>query len=214
MYNNRKLMSAAMKLPKVLVYSEHGKEYVPESATVRSIGYDIRCPKKMELDEGVTYIIDTGLILDGTETLEDWGYMIHPRGGSFKKGIQFANTTGVVEPDYCGPEDTLKLMIKINRVIFEDGSNLHQTLNTYYPHVKQDKISNRKPKGTYRCDPLTSGQIMYTSVIIEEGERIAQLVFQPILKPELIWKGSLEEHPGGKSRGGFGSSGQIEFIKK
>ena len=42
----------------------------------------------------------------------------------------------------------------------------------------------------------------------EEGEKIGQLVFFIPEFPTLEYCGTIESHPGGKSRGGFGSTGK------
>ena len=61
---------------------------------------------------GKVALISTGLII---ETPPGYFYKVHIRSGlSVKHGICLANDVGIIDEDYCGPEDELKVaMVKL-----------------------------------------------------------------------------------------------------
>ncbi|MEJ2051233.1 MAG: hypothetical protein P8Y60_15580, partial [Calditrichota bacterium] len=80
-----------------------------------------------------------------------------------------ANDVGIVDEDYCGPNDEVRIAV----------------------------IRHLNPADPAKDKPL----------LIEKGTRIAQLIFEKNVMPELIW--DEQDDPGfaGGSRGGFGSTG-------
>lgn len=184
---------------KIEVYSNLGEKYVPKRAE-GSIGYDIISPKEIHLTRiSPYYFLDLGIILKAVSTpyfIEKqgwgWGYEIIPRSSSSKSLLKFSNTIGVVDPNYSGPKDTLKVALEFNCGNLPDGDERYDCWGVIGEYV-------------YRAG-YDSG------VLIKEGERIGQLVFKPVLLPDLVYAGSIDNHPNFKeensSRGGFGSTGK------
>jgi dUTP pyrophosphatase len=161
------------------------EEFVPVRSTSRSIGYDVFSPIDFKLKHGEAITVDLGLVLHPTKENPDemnWGYFILPRASSCKTFMSLVNTVGVIEPDYSGPNDSLQVSFKFEDLDVAEGGYLGRD-------VKVDDKTDRY-------------------VEVKKGERIAQLVFVPILLPPIKYAGKREDHPGSEDRGGFGSSGK------
>lgn len=177
----------------IKVYSKYGAEYVPVCMEEESAGYDIISPENIELGTDYPeYLLDLGIVLVGPRTNQgwDWCYKMIPRSSSSKYCLTFANTIGVIDSSYRGPEDTLKVALLFNppKALTKLGK-----FNEYI-----GKLITPKDKQTLKGARIS----------IKKGDRIGQLVFQPIFKPTLEYSGDLEDHPGLESRGGFGSTGE------
>lgn len=77
---------------------------IPEYKTVGACGFDIACIEEATLMPGERKKLRTGLVVCVPE-----GYvlLLFSRSSNAKKGIRVANGVGVVDQDYCGPEDEL-----------------------------------------------------------------------------------------------------------
>lgn len=65
--------------------------------------------------------IETGIVIPGNSTSYRTGVIIKPPKGYFtmiaarsslqKRGLMLANNVGIIDPDYCGPEDEIRLLL-------------------------------------------------------------------------------------------------------
>ena len=134
----------------------------PTYGTDNSVGLDLPLQEDLYIAPQSTVMTDLGFIVQWPQGT--YG-MIVPRSSTGKKGLILANTIGIIDPDYCGPQDTLKLLIR---------------------------------------------NVTDNPVYLNKGDRIAQLLLLPFIKPDVLyvdWYDSQEEL-NGESRGGFGSTGQ------
>jgi dUTPase len=164
----------------ITVYCDD-KDMVPFRATEGAIGYDVYSPQDFQLRHGEGIKLNTGLVMTSEKQPFSWGYILLPRSSSCKTFLSFINTAPVIEPEFQGPNDELVLGMKFEDLDVEEGGFLGK-----------DVTENKA--GRY--------------ISVKQGERIAQILFIPILLPKLKWGGKRENHPGGKSRGGFGSTGK------
>lgn len=82
----------------------------PVKGTSRSAAFDLRTPYGFSLQPGETYLVNTGLIIQCPQA---GAMLLLPRSGlSSKYGIVLANTIGLIDSDYCGPEDYIKVALK------------------------------------------------------------------------------------------------------
>jgi len=97
---------------KIRIYRKNKDIPLPERKTPRSAGLDVYAAERVELHPGKVALISTGLII---ETPPGYFYKVHIRSGlSVKHGICLANDVGIIDEDYCGPEDELKIaMVKL-----------------------------------------------------------------------------------------------------
>lgn len=80
---------------------------IPQYHTEGSVGFDLAAAVDVELQPGETGVIPTGLVI-----LTPPGYMLMlvARSSTFKKkGLIMPHCVGIIDQDYCGPEDELAL---------------------------------------------------------------------------------------------------------
>lgn len=77
---------------------------MPEYKTPGACGFDIASIEEVTLQPGERKKIRTGLVV---QVPDGHVLLLFPRGSNAKKGIRIANGTGVVDMDYCGPEDEI-----------------------------------------------------------------------------------------------------------
>lgn len=83
-----------------------------QRSTIGSAGYDLCTQEEIKLVPKKWTVIDTGLVLDGSEVvlggrptdiLDRWWMMIAPRSGlGMEYGLRMHNTVGVIDQDYRG----------------------------------------------------------------------------------------------------------------
>jgi len=110
---------------------------------------------------------------------EDYEAILAPRSSTFGKyGVLQANGIGVIDSNYCGPDDEWKMPVVC--------------INAAEPEMIKTQAGNLVPSGR-------------VGTWIRAGERIAQFRIQPVMGDvELIEVDQME----GKNRGGFGSTGR------
>lgn len=78
---------------------------LPTYATEGSVGFDIVCPEDTVVPAHGIALVLTGLIV---ATPPGYMLLLAPRSSLFRKmGLRLANTIGIVDQDFCGPEDEL-----------------------------------------------------------------------------------------------------------
>ncbi len=92
---------------KVRVYRKDKSIPLPKCQTPGSAGLDVHAAADVKLWPGEVVIIPTGLII---EPPKGWFYKVHIRSSvAIKNGICLANDVGIIDEDYCGPEDELRI---------------------------------------------------------------------------------------------------------
>lgn len=87
----------------------HPDAVEPTYGTPLSAGFDLAICEAVELFGGMSQVYSTGLIIQAPE---DHMLLIAPRSSTFKKwGVTLGNTVGIVDEDYCGPEDIMRLYL-------------------------------------------------------------------------------------------------------
>ncbi|MEJ2536740.1 MAG: dUTP diphosphatase [Calditrichia bacterium] len=94
---------------KIRIYRKDKSVPLPERKTERSVGLDVYASQRVELWPGKVTLIPTGLII---ESPPGYFFKIFIRSGfAIKNGVSLANDVGVVDEDYCGPEDEVKIAV-------------------------------------------------------------------------------------------------------
>lgn len=97
-----------MKL-KAFVYRKSEAAILPQKATAGSIGYDLCAAEDTTVLPMQSTRINTGLVI---KTPEGYGAFIFPRSSLFnKKGLILSNSVGVIDHDYCGENDEIKISV-------------------------------------------------------------------------------------------------------
>lgn len=82
---------------------------LPAAATARAAGFDLAAAVDMEIPPHSIRLVGTGLVIAVPA-----GYFlgIFARSSTpLKKGLMVANGVGVVDADYCGPADEIKIQV-------------------------------------------------------------------------------------------------------
>lgn len=93
----------------VKIFPLHENAVLPAFGTSESAGADLCTTEAFTLTPGETRIVDTGLIVQPPV-----GYRvdIRPRSGlAAKNQVTVLNSPGTIDRDYCGPEDTIKIIL-------------------------------------------------------------------------------------------------------
>lgn len=80
----------------------------PKYETGGSVGFDFLCRESVVVQPKNLALIPANVIIQTPE-----GYMLAvlPRSSTPKKGLMLANSMGVIDNDYCGPEDEIKILV-------------------------------------------------------------------------------------------------------
>jgi dUTP pyrophosphatase len=82
---------------------------IPSYGTPGAAGFDLAAAEDVEIAPGQIRLVGTGLVIGVPE-----GYFlgIFARSSTpLKRGLMVANGVGVLDSDYCGPEDELKIQL-------------------------------------------------------------------------------------------------------
>jgi len=102
------------------VHSSLGDEFMPEWGNDEAAGLDIKTPRDIFLSHGCKTKVNTGLVID-TNSLEEKVFALAlPRSSAgIKMEVRFQNTAGVIDPDYCGPDDQIYIFIRRDKLCME-----------------------------------------------------------------------------------------------
>jgi dUTP pyrophosphatase len=105
---------------KIKIYRIDKSLELPQYQTHGSVGFDFVCRTNSVINPNSLGLIPGNVIIEVPE-----GYMLSvlPRSSTPKKGLVLAKSMGVIDNDYCGPEDEIKLLfynftdkpVKINK---------------------------------------------------------------------------------------------------
>jgi dUTP pyrophosphatase len=116
---------------------------LPEQATSRSAGFDLAAAADVEIPPRGIRLVGTGLVISVPD-----GYFlgIFARSSTpLKRGLMVANGVGVIDADYCGPQDEIKIQVlnitdapvKVAR-----GDRLAQGIILACPQVEWDEVQD------------------------------------------------------------------------
>lgn len=81
---------------------------LPEYKTSGACAFDIAVMESKTLAPNERHLFSTGLVV---KVPENHVLILAPRSSNAKKGIRLANGIGIIDGDYCGPNDELKLAL-------------------------------------------------------------------------------------------------------
>lgn len=94
---------------KIRIYRKDKTVPLPERKTPHSVGLDVHVSETIKLNPGQVALAPTGLII---ESPPGYYFRVHIRSGfAVKHGISLANDVGIIDEDYCGPQDELKIAL-------------------------------------------------------------------------------------------------------
>lgn len=81
---------------------------LPEYKTAGAVAFDIAVPEGGVIQPGETKFFPTGLVI---KVPDGHVLLVAPRSSNAKKQIRMGNSIGLIDQDYCGPTDELKLAL-------------------------------------------------------------------------------------------------------
>ena len=115
---------------------------LPEPATVGAAGFDLAAAVEVEIPARSIRLVGTGLVIAVPE-----GYFlgIFARSSTpLKRGLMVANGVGIIDADYCGPADEIKIQL----LNFTDapvqvmrGDRLAQGIVLPCPRIEWDEVT-------------------------------------------------------------------------
>lgn len=114
---------------------------LPEPASSRAAGFDLASAVDIEIPPRSIRLVGTGLVIAVPD-----GYFlgIFARSSTpLKRGLMVANGVGVIDPDYCGPTDEIKIQV-LNftdaAVVVKRGDRLAQGIVLPSPQIEWQEI--------------------------------------------------------------------------
>ena len=81
---------------------------LPEYKTDGAVAFDVYSREDATIAPGAAVMLPSNLII---EIPKGYGLVIAARSSTFKKGLRLSNGIGILDQDYHGPEDELKIAI-------------------------------------------------------------------------------------------------------
>jgi dUTP pyrophosphatase len=100
---------------------------LPDYQTPGAAGFDLAASQDVTIEPGAVVLIPTGLVIQAPP-----GHClgIFARSSTpLKKGLMVANGVGVIDEDYCGPKDEIRIQVlnfTPNRVEVKRGDRIAQ----------------------------------------------------------------------------------------
>jgi dUTP pyrophosphatase len=93
----------------VRITSIHPDAVLPEYQTIDAAGFDLAAVTKVTVEPGGVALVPTGLVIKVPQRMF---LGIFARSSTpVKRGLMVANGVGVIDPDYCGPTDEVKIAV-------------------------------------------------------------------------------------------------------
>lgn len=114
---------------------------LPQFETQGSFGFDLLVRKNTEILPGEISLIPGNIIVQCPENL---ALLILPRSSTYRKtGLSFPHSVGLIDRDYSGPEDEIKIQVKNDTkhaIFIKRGDKIAQGLFVQSPKISFDEV--------------------------------------------------------------------------
>ncbi len=128
-------------MPKVRIRRLDSSVELPRYATAGSAAFDLAASEVMTIAPGEVRLVPTGLVI---EVPPGMFLGVFARSSTpLKKGLMVANGVGVVDSDYCGPTDEIKVpVINVTSapVDIMKGDRLAQGILLPSPQIEWEEV--------------------------------------------------------------------------
>ena len=101
-----------MENVKIRIFRREKDISLPVKKTAGSAGWDVYASEETILKPGIVALVPTGLII---ETPAGYHFRVFIRSGfAVRHNVSLVNSVGIIDEDYCGPEDFLKIAVVKN----------------------------------------------------------------------------------------------------
>jgi dUTP pyrophosphatase len=115
----------------------HPAAVLPEYQTKDAAGFDLAAVVDVTVEPGRVALIPTGLVI--RVPLRMFLGIFARSSTPLKRGLMIANGVGVIDPDYCGPADEVKIAVMnftAEPVVVRAGDRIAQGILLDAPRVK------------------------------------------------------------------------------
>jgi dUTP pyrophosphatase len=128
-------------MPVVRIHRLHPDVALPHYATAGSAAFDLAACDDLTIAAGEVTLVPTGLVI---EVPAGMFLGVFARSSTpLKRGLMVANGVGVVDSDYCGPADEIKVpVINVTRaaVRIAKGDRIAQGIFLPAPRVEWEEV--------------------------------------------------------------------------
>jgi dUTP pyrophosphatase len=118
---------------------------LPQFETEGSFGFDLLVREDTEICPGETALIPGNIIVECPTGL---ALLILPRSSTYRKtGLTFPHSIGLIDRDYSGPEDEIKIQVQNNAkktVFIKRGEKIAQGLFVQSPKIQFEEVDRTK----------------------------------------------------------------------
>ena len=126
---------------KVRIHRLHPDAVIPKYQTDGSAAFDLAAAERVVVAPGEVRLVPTGLVI---EVPAGMFLGIFARSSTpLKRGLMVANGVGVVDSDYCGPDDEVKIAVvhvTPKPVTIEHGDRIAQGILLPAPRVTWEEV--------------------------------------------------------------------------
>lgn len=174
---------------------------MPTQGSEGAAAWDLYAREPLQLRPGDIGLVKTGVIAKAPANHHFRLFLRSSMG--IKRGLMLMNGVGVIDQDYCGPEDEIMVALWKPNIERRHLGQEKQMAGGMGVGITSDRYNTSTKGKKYEVQDYYVGWSKRPTVI-NKGERVAQLVLEPTLGIE--WE---EFNPHNEeSRGGFGSSGE------
>jgi dUTP pyrophosphatase len=138
--------SAMDQRQSVLIHRLDPSIDLPSYQTAGSAGFDFAASADLVVQPGQVALVPTGLVI---EVPQGHFLAIFARSSTpLKRGLMVANGVGVVDSDYCGPSDEIKIEVlnfTASPVMVKRGDRLAQGVIIPYVKVEWQEVAATQP---------------------------------------------------------------------
>jgi dUTP pyrophosphatase len=128
-------------VPKIRIRRLHADVALPEYQTRGAAAFDLAASEEVVVPPGEVRLVPTGLVI---EVPAGMFLGIFARSSTpLKRGLMVANGVGVVDSDYCGPADEVKIaVLNVSRepVRVQRGDRIAQGMVLPAPRIEWEEV--------------------------------------------------------------------------
>lgn len=141
-----------MSTNRVRIHRLRSTVALPEYESAAAAGFDLAAAEAITIGAGEVKLVPTGLVI---EVPEGMFLGIFARSSTpLKRGLMVANGVGVVDADYCGPTDEVKVQVlnfTQKPVTLAEGDRIAQGILLPITRVEWDEVESveRESRGGF-----------------------------------------------------------------
>ena len=115
----------------------HPDAHIPEYQSAEAAGFDLASVADVTVQPGKVVLVPTGLVIH--VPLRMFLGIFARSSTPLKRGLMVANGVGVIDPDYCGPDDEVKIAVMNftdGPVVVSKGDRIAQGIFLSAPRVR------------------------------------------------------------------------------